>query len=721
MSNGQSPQARTVRHKRGRRTRTTTIRTDSITPTFRGVYLERFLRLIESIEALDPRRQRDSVCRELTWCDGLTYEGLDRLKYRAMLLILRDLMGQGWQTRYRQRTIYLSRPDYTRGKHLALDPAVVKEQIRNAHRDERLAKINAPSTVRFIEALEEPRDGKLPILALIASGTELARRLRTMPSAATAEHLRGVIRPYLQLVRNDERDSISGHKLIHIWRYFRYLWAIPYQPTPGRNLFYLVRDAAQAKHPVIGIGALGNCVVQLSERDHAIGWSLEGIEKNLERKQRTIVLDLPKASPVRRTTSVEYLESESEHERRIAQYAARLATTLERALDHEFSLINLRGLVSALECRRPTPALVNRLLASAGASENERRKGLRESHAKGEPAQRTKSGSSVKKDTASPLFVRKRAQALADILFARLVFHEEGFPKAPEEALRRMMKSDPGRKALRIALHSNKKAKIGSSMMDIIVCGAIPPYSEMLGGKLVAMLMASPQVIREYRESYGDQASEIGSRIAGTRVVRPADLVFLTTTSLYHVGSSQYERIRMPGPRDRYLKFDFIGHTEGYGSIILSSESTDSLRELATQTHGMRRVNNIFGEGVSPRLRMTREGLALIGVPQDLVLKHNCPRLIYGVRLALNAFEYLRGEAAKPDYIFSPQQSKHGTDAIVDHWLLRWLRPRSQREESLAKIEALSREDLRVSREFSSETTRTPTAERQELRDVRVG
>jgi len=120
-----------------------------------------------------------------------------------------------------------------------------------------------------------------------------------------------------------------------------------------------------------------------------------------------------------------------------------------------------------------------------------------------------------------------------------------------------MLQQDAGRKALRIGLHANKKTKIGSSMMDIIVCGAIPPYAEMLGGKLVAMLMASPQVVREYRASYGDQPSEIVSRVAGTRVVRPADLVFLTTTSLYHVGSSQYERIRIPGPRNNhYLRVD---------------------------------------------------------------------------------------------------------------------------------------------------------------------
>ncbi len=702
------------------RKRVATIRTDSITPTFRGIYVERFFHLIESIEGGDGRQQRDAACRELEWCNGLTHEGLDRIKYTAMLLVLRDLMGHGWQTRYRQRRIYLSRPDYTRGKHLSLDPAVVKDQIRNAHREERLAKINAASTVRFIRGMEEPKQARLPILELVASGIELAQSLRGLPSEPTNEQLRDVICPYLQLVRNDEPDPISGHKLMDIWRYFRYLWAIPYQPTPGRNLFYLVRDAARPNHPVIGISALGNCVVQLSERDHAIGWSLEGIERIIERRHRVVTRDLPKDSPVRRTTRVEYLESEAEHETRINDYASRLAETLVRSLDHEFSQVNRQGLVSARECRRPTDALVKRLLAIAGASENARQKGLRESHARGESARRTKSTGTVQRDTESPLFVRKRAQALADIVFARLVFQQEDLLKAPVEALKRMLQHDAGRKALRIALHSNKKTKIGSSMMDIIVCGAIPPYSEMLGGKLVAMLMASPQVVREYRESYGDQVSEIVSRVAGSRVVRPADLVFLTTTSLYHVGSSQYERIRIPGPHDKQVTFDLIGHTEGYGSIALSSESTDSLRAVATHTHGMRRVNNIFGEGVSPRMRMTREGLSLIGVPQDLVLKHNCPRLIYGVRLAANAFEYLRGEADKPLYILSRRDSKRGTQDVVDHWLSRWLHPRSRRDESLKKIEALSSEDLRLSRDICAETPAAAGTKGQEFRNARV-
>jgi hypothetical protein len=700
--------------------RNTSIRTNSILPTFRGVYLERFLRLVESIDANDAKGQREAVSRELVWCNALTHDGHDRLKYRAILMVLRDVMGQGWRTQYRRHSIFLTRPDYTHGKHLGLDHALVKEQIRAALREERLAKIATTSTKRFIRGMESPSKGKLPILDLVTPGKELARDLRRLPKEPVPADLLKVIDPYLQLVRGNARDRASGQKLIDIWRYFRYLWAIPYQPTPGRNLFYLVRDAARPNHPVIGIAALGNCVVQMSERDQLIGWSVEAVEKNLERRHRVVTRDLPKESPVRKTTAVEYLETEREHRRRVQHYAATLWESIDSALSAELVLINLDGLATQKECKKPTEALVRRLLAAAGDSERERRGQLRDSHNKGESVKRTERESSVEEDTQSPLYVRKRAQALADILFARLVFQKEAFAEETAGALRRLLQSDDGRKALRIGLHSNKKAKIGSSMMDIIICGAIAPYSEMLGGKLVAMLMASPQVVREYREVYGDQPGQIASRLAGVPVVRPADLVFLTTTSLYHVGSSQYERLRIPGPRGREISFEHLGKTEGYGSTVLTTETTDFLRELTAKAEGMRRVNNIFGEGVSPKLRMTRDGLALIGIPQDLVLRHNCPRLIYGVRLAVNAYRYLRGEDSEPDYVLSPDRSEEGTAAVIRHWLTRWFAPRARREESLRKVEQFNREELRLSREVPGGAAEVgPNTEEQA--HVRIG
>jgi len=46
-------------------------------------------------------------------------------------------------------------------------------------------------------------------------------------------------------------------------------------------------------------------------------------------------------------------------------------------------------------------------------------------------------------------------------------------------------------------------------MMNIMVCGAIPPYNRILGGKLVAMALTGPRVIDMYQDKYGDYQSEI--------------------------------------------------------------------------------------------------------------------------------------------------------------------------------------------------------------------
>ena len=51
--------------------------------------------------------------------------------------------------------------------------------------------------------------------------------------------------------------------------------------TPGRNVFYLVRDGALPTRPLIGIAALGNPVLGLSQRDDYLGWSATGLQQKL--------------------------------------------------------------------------------------------------------------------------------------------------------------------------------------------------------------------------------------------------------------------------------------------------------------------------------------------------------------------------------------------------------------------------------------------------------
>ena len=228
-------------------------------------------------------------------------------------------------------------------------------------------------------------------------------------------------------------------------------------------------------------------------------------------------------------------------------------------------------------------------------------------------------------------------------------------------------------------------------MADISVCGAIPPYSALLGGKLVSMLVASPEVIAAYRNHYADQESVIASSLAGRPIVRPTHLVFLGTTSLYGTEPTQYTRVYVPcerlgGIRGESIRYRLLGKTEGYGTAQFSEETVETFSDLLAQKDGGQRVNSIFGEGVSPRLRKIRDGLDAVGLPSDLLLDHGSPRLVYGVALARNFREYLLGLHSEPDYLVPLDNPVRATRMIAKWWAERWLKRRIQREEVLVEV-----------------------------------
>jgi hypothetical protein len=61
--------------------------------------------------------------------------------------------------------------------------------------------------------------------------------------------------------------------------------------------------------------------------------------------------------------------------------------------------------------------------------------------------------------------------------------------------------------------------------MDAFVLGAVPPYSSLLGGKLVAMLAASNEVRSAFKKKYSNQRSLIRRKKLDGR------LALLITTS----------------------------------------------------------------------------------------------------------------------------------------------------------------------------------------------
>ncbi len=209
--------------------------------------------------------------------------------------------------------------------------------------------------------------------------------------------------------------------------------------------------------------------------------------------------------------------------------------------------IDYSELCTAMVVKNPTDTDIQLLLDEASNAEQNRQQLLRnEVEGDVDDIEKSELGS-ISIDAERALYRRKRAEQLARLLSAKKAIRDLINAENFNEIWIDFCKSETGNSAIRGALVAQKTKHIGSSMMELNVCGAIPPYNEILGGKLVALLATSPQVIHDYKERYADKASEIASRLKGMPVCRPADLVYVGTTSLYYVGSSQYNRLKMPG------------------------------------------------------------------------------------------------------------------------------------------------------------------------------
>jgi hypothetical protein len=241
-----------------------------------------------------------------------------------------------------------------------------------------------------------------------------------------------------------------------------------------------------------------------------------------------------------------------------------------------------------------------------------------------------------------------------------------------------------------------------------IPCGAVAPYNTLLGGKLVALLMASREVRSAYRQRYGNQVSIIGSQMAGRPVFRPAELKILTTTSLYGNGSSQYNRLRFRAADFPELEHDLvwqeIARTAGSGTVHLGQTMVRVLREVS-ERYRARRINNRVGEGSSPRLRQIREAVEALGIDSGSVLHHATPRIFFGLELHPHAREELLG--------FSPVTENEGYPAsvIASLWRQRWLSRRIQNPEVLATVSATNSRTLADFFDTSGRATATPTGE----------
>jgi hypothetical protein len=638
---------------------------------------ESFIELIPKIPVCEVAEALWAVLREVPrptrlehflreWLPSLQVTGglqkVEQLRLRVFGQVLLDLTSQGWlfagngEVGEVGMLLRATPPDTTHRATTTEErraPSDVKGTLRQglvANRDEQLRDPTVRAFVQRMEQLRRYRGQRVSVRSLLASPMQWVADIRgalAASEASRAEQLAGLVQPYLQLA-SELPDEHTGLRLLDVWRYCRYTWSLPFQTQPGRRMFYLVRDASRAFHPIIGIAALGSAVVQISVRDHAIGWSLDALADKDEPQAQAA--HLPKRAA------------------QVAAYWRELETAVQEI--YRDDLLE-EGVLTEAECVNPTLDTLARLEAAVDLDY----RGSRERRAH---------KTDLEDEARSPMFRKKRVQVLEELLSARLEFNK--YTALDNEGqYQQLIKYAEGRRALRMAMRSIKKRHVAASLMEITTCGAIPPYGPLLGGKLVAMLMASPQVVKDYRERYGTFKSVIASRMRGADLVRNANLVLLGTTSLYHVGSSQYNRIRFPG-KSSDIKYQLLGKTAGYGSVHLSQKTYDTIQELLKAEDTSQSYT--FAAGVNYKLRSMAAALSMLGLQK--LQQHATPRLVYAVPTAENWQEYLTGQDTEPRWHFQDIDNPSAeTDQIIEFWKQRWFVNRVQRPETLAHLQAI--------------------------------
>jgi len=209
-----------------------------------------------------------------------------------------------------------------------------------------------------------------------------------------------------------------------------------------------------------------------------------------------------------------------------------------------------------------------------------------------------------------------------------------------------------------VGWNGNQRKNKLVDVMDAYVIGAVPPYSYLLGGKLVASLVASQKVAKDFSAKYSKSKGIISNKS------KKPKLAMITTTSALG-RSSIYNRLRVGD-----IKFNSVGFTDGWGHFHVSDEMFIKLRSILID-EGHQYANGYkFGNGPNWRIRVIRAACSRIGIP-DSIIRHGVQREVFVVPLGVNSKEFLKGEDKKF------QAFSLSTEYLSDFCKERWILPRT--------------------------------------------
>jgi len=188
--------------------------------------------------------------------------------------------------------------------------------------------------------------------------------------------------------------------------------------------------------------------------------------------------------------------------------------------------------------------------------------------------------------------------------------------------------------------------------------GALPPYNDLLGGKMVALALSSNEIRDVYKKKYALYRTLIKKRIIDS------NLLFITTTSAFGK-SSLYNRLKYKGE----VVAERLGYTKGSGSFHIPDDIYQKILELLS-CNGVD-ITRGFGHGPSKKLRFISRGLSYLGLSKYAY--HGVKREFYLFPLVENLREVIQHKE-EPQYFDRP------FDELASYWKERRALPRAERK-----------------------------------------
>ena len=605
----------------------------------------KFIGLMDSIkyESLDNK----NLAKEIRKFENSIPANNFSLEYKSALSVISDLLDQEWSLAIIDQganvninsRLYIDIEAPKLSKSNSIEET--KAKIRKGHLLGVHKQLRKDDIRTFITSMHDENVKTKSIDTLIDNPKELIESCIAKQSNLDNDSLREVIDPYVQIASTDVKDDFTNHKLSDIWRYFRLTWSLEYKTNPGRSLPILIRNRARKNHPVIGISMLASPVLGLNPRDNRMCLTNESfIDFAFKEKMK--------------------LED--------------ITVLIDKDIKKSIKSIKHDDLVSDEEIKNPSDAVCDKLKNIA-------------SHATDNKRLTQKISNEQQEDYL--LFKSKRALKLRKNLERKIILTR--LKKDIKKFKLKLHDVHRNTNFLRLiqGFLTDKKTEImASDVMDLSVCGAVFPYNYLIGGKLVALLMASNEIRDLFDERYKTSDSEIAQKIAGRNLRKKSTLRCLTTTSIYGVGSSQYNRLKVQipkGKKDIEINWEEVGKSQGYGSYHFSSDTQEKLDELLSAQGKSSTVNYKFGEGTSPRLRKLRESMSNIGFKSDKFFQHQSRRITYVCDLYKSTPHEIYGlKKMKPKNISQKE--------IAKAWRKRWLNKRILREEIQYKMKTIEPE-----------------------------